>query len=390
MRIVIAGDYPEEPPNLVGGIQAVVYNTLLHLGHYDDLDLHVVTCEKWHTRRTAAPEVVQHGRWTVHYLPSSPRLPHTLTMLTLDRRAVRRQIEALAPDLVHAHGQAAAYPFAAFDSGRPTLVTVHGINMLEAQVDRRGSALKGGLRVVLWGYAERRCLRRATDITVISPFVRDVIAPYTQAQLYDVENPVHDDLFDLEPAPEPGKVLMVGSIQKRKGTMEAMQAMALVRQQVPGAQLYLAGGFMPSYAAYGQEVHRWVAENDASSYVHFMGSLEHEALMAAYRSAQVFLLPSYLEASSVAVAEAMAAGLPSVVSDIGGTAHLVKHGVTGYRAPAGDVPALARHLVTLLRDEALCQRLGQQARAFAQENCSAAMAAAKIHDLYLSLGSAPR
>ena len=387
MRVVVAGDYPEEPPNLVGGIQAVVYNTLLHLGRYDDLDLHVVTCEKGHRQRPAQP-VVEHGPWTVHYLPSSPRLPHTLTMLTLDRWAVRRKIEVLAPDLVHAHGQAAAYPFAAFDSGCPTLVTVHGINMLEAQVDRRGSALKGGLRVALWGYAERRCLQRATDITVISPFVRDVIAPYTRARLYDVENPVHDDLFDLEPAPQPSQVLMVGSIQKRKGTLQAMQAMALVRQQVPGAQLYLAGGFLPSYAAYGQEVHRWVAENDASSYVHFLGSLEHGALMEAYRSAQVFLLPSHLEASSVAVAEAMAAGLPSVVGDIGGTAHLVEHGVTGYRAPVGDVPALARHLVALLQDEALCRRMGQRARAFAREHCSGRVTARKLHDLYLSLGSA--
>ncbi|MEJ2211158.1 MAG: glycosyltransferase family 4 protein [Anaerolineae bacterium] len=386
MRIVIAGDYPEDPPNLVGGIQAVIYHTLLHLGRYDDLDLHMVTCEKWRRQQTK-PEVVQHGPWTVHYLPSSPRLPHTLTMLTLDRRAVRRRIERLAPDLVHAHGQAAAYPFAAFDSRRPTLVTVHGINMLEAQVDRRGSALKGGLRVALWGYAERRCLRLATDIAVISPFVRDVIAPHTRARLHDVENPVHDDLFDLEPAPQPGKVLMVGSIQKRKGTLEAMQAMALVRERVPGAQLYLAGGFMPSYAAYGQEVRRWVAENNAGAYIHFLGNLDHAALLEAYRTAQVFLLPSYLEASSVAVAEAMAAGLPSVVSDIGGTAHLVEQGLTGYRVPAGDVQSLARRVIALLLDEALCRRMGQRARAFAREHCSGRVAAQKTYDLYRSLGS---
>ena len=46
-RIVVAGDYPEHPPTIVGGIQAVIHNTLERLGDYDDLDLHVVTCEKW-------------------------------------------------------------------------------------------------------------------------------------------------------------------------------------------------------------------------------------------------------------------------------------------------------------------------------------------------------
>ena len=249
MRIVIAGDYPEDPPNLVGGIQAVLYNTLQRLGAYGDLDLHVVTCEKWRSRPLDRPQTSEiavstslagpppacpaeygnpsraaegvrtpdgdyglssghalprPGRWTVHYLPSSPRIPHSLSMLTVDRRAVRRRIQALAPDLIHAHGQAVSYPFAAFDTGLPTLVTVHGINMLEAKVDPRGGTLRGRLRIALWGWVERRCLRRARDIVVISPFVEQVISPYTRANLHVVENPVHDAFFHLEPEPQPG------------------------------------------------------------------------------------------------------------------------------------------------------------------------------------------
>jgi glycogen(starch) synthase len=311
-------------------------------------------------------------------------------MFTVDRWTVRRQIEALAPDLIHAHGQAAAYPFAAFDSGRPTLVTVHGINMLEARVDPRGGALKGRLRVALWGYAERLCLRRASEIVVISPFVREVIGPYTKARFHVIENPVHDDFFHLQPVPEPGKVLMVGSIQKRKGTLEAIQAMALVRRQVPHARLYLAGGVLPAYQAYGDLVRRTVAENQAEDYVTFLGHLGHEALLEAFRTSQVFLLPSYLEASSVALAEAMAAGLPSVVSDIGGTAHLVQEGLSGYRVPAGDVGRLAQRTACLLRDEATCQRLGAKAREWARAHSSAATTACKTYDLYQKLAGPRR
>lgn len=390
MRVVITGDYPEDPPNLVGGIQAVIYNTLQHLGAYADLDLHIVTCEKWRSRPLEQAQVTRQELWTTHYLPSSPRIPHTLSMFTVDRRTVREQIEALAPDLIHAHGQAAAYPFAAFDTGRPTLVTVHGINMLEAQVDPRGGAFKGKLRVALWGYAERLCLRRASDIVVISPFVRKVIAPYTKAHLHVIENPVHDALFQLQPEPKPGKVLMVGSIQKRKGTLEAIQAMALVRQRVPHARLYVAGGVMPAYQAYGDLVQRYVTANHAGDYVSFLGHLGHEALLEAYRTSQVFLFPSYLEASPVALAEAMAARLPSVVSDIGGTAHLVHDGLTGYRVPAGDVRWLAERTVHLLQDDATRQRLGAQAREWARAHSSAETTARHTHRLYQQLvGSRP-
>ena len=388
MRVVIAGDYPEHPPTVVGGIQAVIYNTLLRLSEYGDLDIHVVTCEKWRDPASQKPRVVEGDRWTVHYLPSSPRIPHTLTMLAADRRAIRRQIRALAPAVIHAHGQAAAYPFAAFDTNLPVLVTVHGINMLEAQVDPRGGALKAGLRMRIWGLAEHSCLRRASDIIVISPFVREVIGPYTRARLHVVENPVHDDFFEVKPAPLPGKVLLVGSIQKRKGILEAIQAIHLVRQSVPHAELHIAGAFTPAYSEYGDLVRRTVAEAGAASYVHFLGHAGHDALLDAYRTSQVFILPSSLEASPVVLAEAMTAGLPSVVSDIGSTRHLVEEGITGYRVPAGDVRRLAGGLLNLLQDPVLCSELGQRARRVAEDRFTAQLAAQKTRDLYLALASA--
>ncbi len=385
MRVVIAGDYPEHPPTVVGGIQAVIYNTLLRLGEYPDLDLHVVTCEKWRDSPSQTPQVIENERWTVHYLPSSPRIPHTLTMLSVDRWAIRRRIQALAPAVIHAHGQAAAYPFAAFDTRVPTLVTVHGINMLEAQVDPRGGALKAALRTRIWGLAEQSCLRRASDIVVISPFVQDVISPHTGARLHVIENPVHDDFFQLTPEPIPGKVLLVGSVQKRKGILEAIQAMQLVRQDIPQAELHVAGAFTPAYKEYGDFVRRYVAEAGAGSYIHFLGHAGHDALLEAYRTSQVFILPSHLEASPVVLAEAMTAGLPSVVSDIGSTQHLVEEGVTGYRVPTWDINALAARIIHLLDNPGTCRLFGDRAHQLAIAHFSPQVAAQKTHDLYLRL-----
>jgi glycosyltransferase involved in cell wall biosynthesis len=387
MRVVIAGDYPENPPNLVGGIQAIIYNTLRPLLAYDDLELAVVTCEKWRDRPLRRPRVVQDGRLTIHYLPSSPHIPHSLSMLTADRWAIHRCLAALAPDVIHAHSQVAAYPFAAYDTGRPTVVTIQGINTLEAKLDRRGGALKGGLRVALWGATERRCLQRATDLIVPSPFARQAVQPYTHARLYAIENPVHEDFLALPRATVPGRVLMVGSIQKRKGTLEAIRAMALVRRQVPQAELIIAGSFLPPYRAYGEQVRRAVTESDAADYVHLVGHLGHEALLEAHRHSQVFLFPTYLEGSPVALAEAMASGLPSVVTDIDSTAHLIEDGVTGYRVPPGDVEALADRLVRLLKDRTVCVHLGQAARQVAQARFSPERAARKTYELYQQLAN---
>jgi glycosyltransferase involved in cell wall biosynthesis len=382
LRVVVAGDYPENPPSVVGGIQAIIYTTVQRMLDYDDLELHVVTCEKWRDRPADGSRTVRDGRLTVHYLPSSPAIPHSLSMLTVDRWTIRRSLAALAPDLVHAHSQVAAYPFAAFHTGRPTVITVQGINTLEARLDRRGGALKGALRAALWEATERRCLARARDLIIPSPFARQAVAPLTRARLHTIENPVHPAFLDAERAPVPGRVLMVGSIQKRKGTLEAIEAMTLVRRAVPNAELTIAGSFLPPFRAYGEMVRSRVLDLNAASYVHLVGHLGHEALVEAYRSSEVFLFPTWLEGSPVALAEAMACGLPSVVNDVASTAHLVEEGVTGYRVPAGDVEGLAERLAGLLQDGPTLRRFGQTARETARARFLPEVAARATWELY--------
>jgi glycosyltransferase involved in cell wall biosynthesis len=86
----------------------------------------------------------------------------------------------------------------------------------------------------------------------------------------------------------------------------------------------------------------------------------------------------------------MAAGLPSVVSDIGGTRHLVEEGATGYRVPPGNFSALAEGIVRLLGDPDTCSLFGRRAHQLALARFSPAMAAQKTHDLYNWLTSDSR
>jgi glycosyltransferase involved in cell wall biosynthesis len=130
-----------------------------------------------------------------------------------------------------------------------------------------------------------------------------------------------------------------------------------------------------------------VLDIGAAGYVHFLGYLDHEALLEAYRTSQLLLFPSWQESSPVAVAEAMAAGLPSVVTDIGGTKHLIEDGVSGYRVPAGDVQALASGVLRLLQEPETCRLFGRQARDVARQRFSPELAARKTHDLYARLGA---
>jgi glycosyltransferase involved in cell wall biosynthesis len=91
------------------------------------------------------------------------------------------------------------------------------------------------------------------------------------------------------------------------------------------------------------------------------GSVATADLPAIYGAADVFVLPSDHEPWGAVVGEAMACGLPVVVSDhVGAGADLVRTGETGETFPRGEVAALADALDRLLSDAGRRQRMGRR------------------------------
>lgn len=91
------------------------------------------------------------------------------------------------------------------------------------------------------------------------------------------------------------------------------------------------------------------------------------ALIQLYQNADIFVLPTLGDCYSLASIEAMAAGLPVIVTDIGGIGDIVQTGKTGYLMPPGDEAALAERLEYLIGhpDERLA--MGREARRDAEE-----------------------
>ncbi len=96
----------------------------------------------------------------------------------------------------------------------------------------------------------------------------------------------------------------------------------------------------------------------------------------------IFAFPSLSEGLSIALLEAMAAGLPCVVMDVGGNPEAVVDGQTGYVVPVADGPGFQAALARLIKDEDLRKKLGEAGknRAFALFNPR--RLAAEYADLY--------
>ena len=101
--------------------------------------------------------------------------------------------------------------------------------------------------------------------------------------------------------------------------------------------------------------------------VHNNLSTNDPALIQLYRNADIFVLPTLGDCYSLASIEAMAAGLPVIVTDTGGIGDIIQNGQTGYLMPPGDEAALAERLEYLIGhpDERLA--MGREARRDAEE-----------------------
>ena len=104
--------------------------------------------------------------------------------------------------------------------------------------------------------------------------------------------------------------------------------------------------------------------------VAFRGAVAAADMPAAYARGTVGVLPSLEEAFGLPLVEAMASGLPTVATRVGGMPELLVEGETGLLVPPADADALAEALARLLEDAPLAERLGAAGRARAVERFS--------------------
>jgi phosphatidylinositol alpha-1,6-mannosyltransferase len=155
----------------------------------------------------------------------------------------------------------------------------------------------------------------------------------------------------------PLRILCVGRLIERKGQRHLIDAVKRLIDEGIDVELDLVG---TGDARIDNETH--VARLGLAERIRFLGYVPREEITEHYAAAHVFVLPSYNEGMSVALLEAMAAGLPVIVTPTGGTAELVSPGLNGFIVNWADANELARHLRKLAQDRSLVRRMGRESR----------------------------
>jgi glycosyltransferase involved in cell wall biosynthesis len=196
----------------------------------------------------------------------------------------------------------------------------------------------------------RALARRAARVIVLAPSTGDEVGAAwgIPAERIAVVAP---GVALPEPSPPfelPGPYLLaVGALEPRKAPELLADAFARARDQGLNAELVFAGEgrLAPKLAGPG---------------VHLLGKVTDDQLDGLYRGAAALVVPSLLEGYGLPLREALARGLPAVVSDVPSFGAELSPAVL--RVPPGDVDALSAALLRIAREEGLRDRLASAAR----------------------------
>ncbi len=258
--------------------------------------------------------------------------------------------------------------------GTPVLLSEHGVYVREAYL--------GAIRAESSSARVFVSTRIARGLTRLAYSTADMVAPVTGANAWwedafgvdperirIVYNGVHIPEVTTPP-PNTKTVISVGRFDPLKDIHTLLRVADEVIRYVPDARFLHYGPTAPMQVAYARSCYTLHQELGLGDRFQFMGptNFPSEVLL----KADIAVLTSISEGFPLAVLEAMALSRPVVATAVGGVAEGLRG--CGLVAPSRDVHGLAMAIVTLLRDPALGESLGQRgrervARRFTLEQC---------------------
>jgi glycosyltransferase involved in cell wall biosynthesis len=290
--------------------------------------------------------------------------------------ALRRLILVRRPEILHTHTSKAGATgrIAAVLCGRacPRLVhTFHG-HVLTGYFDTRREQ---AFRVVERGLAHVTDRIIAVSEQVRNDLVRLKVAPPSKITVvqygFDLDSRVPRREGNREARDGEFVIGWAGRLSQIKRPLDLVRVAAAMA----GSRLVLAGDGELRGA-----VEQLAADLDVTGRVQFLGYVED--MGSWYGTLDAFLLTSANEGAPVVAIEALAAGVPVVATDAGGTRNVVDDSETGYLAPVGAIEQLVERLEQLRADPALRTRFGRTGAARMRERFSTASMADDIDTVY--------
>jgi glycosyltransferase involved in cell wall biosynthesis len=305
-------------------------------------------------------ELRQRAREGLDLLPLAPKTEMDLNAAW----RLSRILKQLRPDVVHAHdphgvAMAALALSMSTQLAKPPLVASRRVDF-----HLRGTSLSR------WKYRQVDCFLCASGAIrqmLIADGVPDrrAVVVHEGIDIGHVEAAppakLHEEFWLPHQAPLVGNV---AALVPHKGQRHLVDAALLVLPLVPVARFVIAGE-----GELRPALEKQIREHHLEKHVLLAGF--RPDVLSLHKAFDIFVMSSLTEGLGTSLIDAMACGKPVVATRAGGIPEVVVDGETGFLVAPRDHDAMARAIVSLLKDEALRRRMGEAGRARARVRFSA-------------------
>ncbi len=237
-------------------------------------------------------------------------------------------------------------------------------------------------------------VRRANAVVCVSEAARRSLQrrfPWAGAKLRTIHNGIDPDAERMQPrrtrlevraelqvAQHQPLLINLANLHPYKGHSDLLLALQEVRRQCPDARAVIVGS-----GALEAQLRAQAAALGLGDCVQLLGHRDDVADLLA--ASDLFVLSSLVEGLPISILEAMAQGLPCIVTDVGGCSELVQDGETGLVVPPREPQELAAAVVALLRDPSRVGQMGAASRQRVKERFSLRICAQRHERLYEEL-----
>ena len=298
-------------------------------------------------------------------------------------KKVRDILLAVRPQVVHGHCVSWLGGYAAYFRGYPLVMTAWGSDVLVVPA-----------RSLLQWCVTRWRLGRCNLVTVDSDDLKRAVTAFGVAADRVVLVQWGVDLGRIRSFLGSGRLRQLANVPSNAfvvlstRSFEPIYNLDTILHAVPRVLsatqhkvcfVFIGGGSLQSH------LESLAKDLGVEKHVRFFGYLAHEDLEECYAGADVYVSVAQSDSTSVSLLEAIAAGLPAVVSDVPSNLEWVRDGWNGYVVPRGDSEAIAKAIVCLIADESVRMKFGDRSAEVATEKVDYIANMRKMEGLYQAL-----
>ena len=354
MKIIQIGSFPINSNSIQGGVEASVYG--LALEQAKSSEVVVIDIPRSEVKED---EVEKFVNFVVYRFKAKQGTNYT-SLFRIPK--IVSIIRSLQVDICHIHTTSlfslVLYVFLKL-LGIKTIVTIHGLAHKEKQnAWRKSKSMRNCLKYLSHSFTEFLFLSICPQFIVDTQYVADAITQYKKEGKIlrcpictVMPQGINNDFFLLKREVQRGQLLAVGSISKRKGHLQLIEAMVEIVKEVPTVKLNILG--VLSDTDYYSQMQRSIKEKALEDHVIIYANIAYDEMLKFYTTAELFVLHTEEESQGIVFCEAMAVGLPIVATNVGGVPWVVGNKENGFLSEFGNVDLFTENITKLLKNKML-------------------------------------